>query len=147
MLEKPELFNTPMLRYLNIKRTFLEKFLDKGVWEGEFGSRELVIALDGVLDYFQKTSDLAEEFPQVLDSVANENKNLVLQHVLPLPLKLYEQLLLDVVQDEREEGYQLNMQKPDRILSKIVNFFARWKRGCLSAFETHVWSEVNNLNN
>ena len=90
MLEKPELFNTPMLRYLNIKRTFLEKFLDKGVWEGDFGSRELVIALDGVLDYFQKTSDLAEEFPQVLDSVANANKNLVLQHVLPLPLKLYE---------------------------------------------------------
>ena len=53
MTENSELFNTPMLRYLNMKETFLNKFMKKKVWAGEFWSREHIIALDGVIEYFQ----------------------------------------------------------------------------------------------
>ena len=93
MSKNAELFNTPMLRYLHMKETFLERFMKK---EGEFWSKEHIITLDGIIEYFHETSELANEFPQQLDFVVIDNKNLVFHHVLPLPPKLYEQLLFGV---------------------------------------------------
>ena len=95
MADNLGLFDTPMLRYLSMKRIFLEKFLDPKVWRGEFGSKEQIIALDGVLTYFQKTSNLAEEFPQLINDVVTENKNLIMQRILPMPLKLYSSFSLN----------------------------------------------------
>ena len=96
MKEDTELFNTPMLRYLSMKKAFLRKYMDQNIWKGGFGSQEHVIALAGLLDYFQQTCDFADQFPQLNQDVVSDNKNLVLQNVLPLPPKLYEQLLLQL---------------------------------------------------
>ena len=42
--EDSELFNTPMLQYLSMKKAFLEMFLDSKAW-GELGSKKQVIAI------------------------------------------------------------------------------------------------------
>ena len=120
MSENPGLFDTPMLRYLSTKKTFLEKFMDSSVWGGEFGSREQVMALDSVLEYLENTSELSNQFPELRNSVLSESKNLIMQHILPLPPKLYEHLLLDVV-EEGEGGCQIYWQQQDSItMDKIV---------------------------
>ena len=52
--------NTPKLIYLAMKRSFLQKF--RKAW-GEFGSKQQLVAVSGLLDYYQKTKSLSEEFP------------------------------------------------------------------------------------
>ena len=83
MSEDPELFYSPRLQYLSMKKTFLGKFHDRKVW-GEFGSEEQLVAVSGLLEYYRETRSLAEHFPQILDEVIIDNKNLVLEHVLPM---------------------------------------------------------------
>ena len=127
-----------------MKETFLERFMKKNAWEGEFWSKEHIVSLDGIIEYFHETSELANEFPQQLDCVISDNKNLVLQHVLPLPPKLYEQLLLGVVED-MEEGCRFHWQQPNNVtFSRIVDLLVKRKAGCLAAYESKVRSKVNN---
>jgi hypothetical protein len=71
-----------------MKKAFLQKFMDRKIWFGEFESKDQVSVFNGVLEYFKMTSDLAKDHPEILNSVVTENKNLVLQKVLPLPPKL-----------------------------------------------------------
>ena len=97
----PEWFNTPLLTYLSMKKEFLGESLD---W-GEFGTEKQVIALDSLLGYFKRTKNLADQFPQLASEITAENKNLLIQRTLCLPEKLYEQLLLAVI-DGAEEKYQ-----------------------------------------
>jgi hypothetical protein len=80
---------------------------------------------------FERTNNLADQFPQLLDEVTVENKNLVIQRTLPLPNKLYEQLLLAVVEGTEEE-YQSYWKQPSSVtLDKIEKFLA---------YQSQVWS-------
>ena len=58
------LFSTPRLQYLGMKRDFLTKSMMRKAW-GEFGSKEQLITVSGLLAYFQKTKNLAEESPSL----------------------------------------------------------------------------------
>ena len=142
MAEDPEWFNTPMLKYLSMKKDFLGKFLDITNW-GEFGTDQQVIALSSLLDYFKRTRSLADQFPQLLNDVITDNKNLVIQRTLPLPPKLYEQVLLAVVEGAEDE-YQSYWEQPSSVtLDKMTKFLVRKKISCVAAFECNVWSEVH----
>ena len=82
-------------------------------------------------NYLCLTMNLADQFPKLLNDVILDNKNLVLEHILPFPPKLYEQLLGAVVGDA-DEGYQMFWQQPSCV--KL-------------AYEGKVWAEVNSFEN
>ena len=90
----PEWF-TPSLKYLSMKKKILEKFPDQESW-GEFGTEKQVNALSSLLDYLARTRNLADQFPQLSSDIILDNKNLVVGRALPLPNRLYEQLLLAI---------------------------------------------------
>ena len=137
------LFNSPTLQYLSLKKGFLGKFLDVKAW-GEFGSKEQYIAVSGLLKYFEETKELAEQFPELKSDVILDNKNLVLEKIIPLPPKLYEQLLMAAVEDE----YQVHWQQPSSVIvSRFESFLMRMKSACLAAYEHNVWQEVHDYKN
>ena len=92
----PEWF-TPSLKYLSMKKELLGQFPDEESW-GEFGTERQVNAFSSLLDYFARTRNLADQYPQLLSDIILDNKNLVIGRGLPLPNKLYEQLLLAIVE-------------------------------------------------
>ena len=57
--------STPRLQYLSYQRDFLSKFLDKQVWDGDFGSKVELSAVSGLLEYLKKTRSLREDFPRL----------------------------------------------------------------------------------
>ena len=69
--------------------------------------KEQFFAVSGLLNCFQETKNLSEEFPQLLDEVILDNKKLVLDHILPFPPKFNEQLLLALVGGGTSLGYTL----------------------------------------
>ena len=141
----PEWF-TPYMKYLSMKKEILGIFSDKESW-GEFGTERRIIALTSLLDYFRKTKLLADQFPHILNDVVLDNKNLVIQRVLHLPDKLYEQLLLAVIESAEQE-YQSYWDQPSSVtLEKIEKYLMKRKTGCLSAFGSKLWSEVHSSDN
>ena len=136
----PEWF-TPRLKYLRMKEEFQENFLKESTW-GEFGSKEEVCALTSLLDYLKGTANFAEQFPQMLNSVTVDNKNLVIQRMIPLPDKLYEQILLAVVEGVQQQYESIWKQPVSVTLDKIEQYLIRRKRGSLLVHETGMCSEV-----
>ena len=63
MTEDLEIFNTPRLQYLSMRRNFLAKFLNMKSL-GEFGSEGQLLAVSCLLDYFEETRSLACQHPQ-----------------------------------------------------------------------------------
>ena len=100
MAENLEFLNTPKLEYHSLKRNFLATFLDRTAWGR--------IAVASLLQYLEKTKLIAEQYPQLSSEVTIDYTNLVLGQILPLPPKLYEQLIGAAV----GEGYQLHWQQP-----------------------------------
>ena len=137
--EDLDFFNTPMLQYLSMKKAFLEIFPDIKAW-GEFGSKKKVIAIASLLDYFEKTRNLADQFPQLSYYVLTDNNKLVLEHILPFSSKLYQQLLAAAVEGSEDEYNSLWQQPSSVTLAKIENFLVRKRISCLAAYEDKVWS-------
>ena len=128
----PEWF-TPSLKYLSMKKELLGQFPDEETW-GEFGTERQIIALSNLLDFFKKTRNLTDQFPQLLSEVIIDNKNLVIKRALKFPNKLYEQLLLAVVEGAQEE-YPSFWDQPSSVTFAIIEeFLARRKAGCLAAY-------------
>ena len=130
---------SPRLKYLSLKKRFLGKYLDKRAW-GEFGSKEQYIAVSGFLDYFAETKKLAEEFPELYSDVIVDNKNLVIEQIIPLPAQLYEQLLMAAVEEESQLHW---LQPCSVIVSRFERFLKRKKSACLAALEHNVWHRVH----
>ena len=89
----------------------------------------------------EQTRLLVEQFPELSSEVTLDNKQLVLGQILPLPPKLFEQLISAAV----GEGYQLQWQQPASVLlSRVEEFLVRMKAACLAAYEDQVWADVHN---
>ena len=97
----PEWFNTPVLTFLSMRKNVLEKFVNESYW-GEFGSEQQIIAVSSLLEYFEKTKTLADQFPHLMGEIVADNKNLLIQRNLPIPDKLYEHLLFAIVEGTEE---------------------------------------------
>ena len=68
----------------------------------------------------------------------------MLERVLPLPPKLYEQIVGAAV----EEGYLLFWQQPASvILNRMESFLVKKKAACLAAYEHQIWTEVHDYEN
>ena len=136
---------TPRLEYLSLKRAFLSKFLDWKAWEGEFGSREQLTALSSLLGFFQKTKRLAEEFLYIASDVNIGNKDLVINHILPFPPKLYEQVIAAAVGEDHQQAGQVWRQPVSVVLSRIEQFLTRLHTANLAYYEHLVWSDVHDF--
>ena len=135
--------DTPRLKYLRMKKEFLGEYLDSKVW-GDFGSKEQLMAVTGLLEYLKKTRVLGDEYPHILGDVIVENKELILENILPLPARLYEQLLVAAAGDNNQLIWQ---QSSSEILAKLQAFLIRKQRACLLAYEHKFSLEVNNFQN
>ena len=123
---------TPSLKYINMKKELLGYFPDEETWE-KFGTERQLIALSNLLDFFKKTRNLTDQFPQLLSEVIMDNKNLVIKRALNFPNKLYEQLLLAV--EGAQEVYPSFWDQPSSVtLAIIEEFLARRKAGCLAGY-------------
>ena len=138
---EPEWF-TPTLKYLSMKKELMGEFPDKESF-GEFGTEKQIIALSSLVEYFKKTRNLADQFTHLSSDIVLDNKNLVVGRVLPLLNKLYEQLLLAVVEGAEAQYPSLWDQPSSVTLTLIENFLVKMRSGCLTAYESKVWSEVN----
>ena len=68
-----EVLETPILKYLKIKKAFLQELLDPKAW-GEQASRERVVAIAKFLHYLKETSDLAVQHPSLQSQVNLDNR-------------------------------------------------------------------------
>ena len=139
MSQDLHLFSSPRLQYLSMKRDFLRKFLDRRAW-GEFGSTEQRVAVSGLLEYYKETENLAVTFPQLSSDVTIDNKNLVLEHILPFPPKLFEQLISAAVGEDHQHVQQYSAGE---LLERIESYLIRKKSACLAFYEHKVSAEVH----
>ena len=90
-----------------------------------------------------KTKSLSEVFPQLAHEVIIDNKNLVVQHILPFPPKLYEQVIAAAVGDDHQQAGQVWQQPASVILSRVEQFLIRLRTASLAYHEHQVWSDVH----
>ena len=96
------------------------------------------------LTYFRINKDLAEHHPNLLQSQVNpEHRKLVLERILPIIQKLYEEILWNMVDESDEPGYAINVTN-EAVLASIENFLLKKQRSNLVMFETKTWEDVNN---
>ena len=70
------------------------------------------------LHYLQETKDLAALYPSLLEGqVYIDNRNMVVKRILPLPLKLYEEILWNIVTDE-EQG-KCFQKSPEELFQRL----------------------------
>ena len=91
-LDKKNVFDTPTLRYYELKREFQERYLNPQVWNKGYGTREDIEAYDDVLAYIKKTEEFRDEDPILKTDIPIDNEHLVLRY-LPLPMKIKEELI------------------------------------------------------
>ena len=137
--------STPRLKYLHLKREFLSKYLDRKAWEGEFGSKEQLIAISSLLQFFEETKRMAEDFPELENDVTIGNKDLVMQHILPFPPKLYEQVVAAAVGEDHQQAGQVWRQPASVVLARIEQFLTRLHSANLAYHEHLVWSDVHDF--
>ena len=91
-LDKTDIFNTPKLRYYELRRKFQEKYLNPQVWNHEYGSRESIQAYHALLVYLEKTEVFADEDDELKNDIPTDNKHLVFRY-LPLPMEEKKELI------------------------------------------------------
>ena len=88
-LDKKNVFETPTLRYYELKREFQERYLNPQVWNKRYGTREYIEAYDDVLAYIEKTEKFRDEDLSLKTNIPTDNEHLILRY-LPLPMKIKE---------------------------------------------------------
>ena len=90
-MAEDDLFNTPFLQFIYMREDFLKQHRNNVVW-GKLGSKERILALDGLQKYMRKTMEFAEKHGGSnleINDVLFDHKNLVFDmNLLPnLPCK------------------------------------------------------------
>ena len=68
-----------------------------------YGSKQQVIALTGLLDYYRETVELAQYYPELENEINVDNRKLVLKRIVKLPRKIHEQMIDEVFKDSSVE--------------------------------------------
>ena len=76
----------------------------------------------------------------MLSEVIVDNKQLLLEKILPLPARLYEPLLGAAVGEDHQHVWQ---QSSAEILARLEKFLVRKKTACQLAYEDKFCSQVN----
>ena len=107
-------FSTPRLDYLSLRKKFLSKHLDRNVWRVW-----LKRAAYCHFQFFEDTKKMAEESPELESDITIDNKNLVVQRILPFSPKLYEQVIAAAVGDDHQQPGQV-WQQPASVIFAIL---------------------------
>lgn len=139
-----EIFQTPVLKYMNVRRQFLQKYAHPKSW-GTYGSKQQVIALTALLDYFRETVKLAQLYPELENDIHVDNRKLVMKRIVQLPRKLHEEMIEELIMHARKEHGGSWRDQPILVtLQKIEAFLIMKQESCLMAYEDSVVDKVNN---
>ena len=136
--EDVDVFETPTLQYLRMKKKFLQKYVNPESW-GTRGSKQQVIAITALLNYFKETKELAQLYPEktwLQTYIIVDNKNLVSDRILKIRRKLSEGISDEIVSKKCETS--------DQKLEVIEAYFTKMQAISLEEYETNTYSEVHN---
>ena len=123
--DRNEIFDTPTLRYYELKRKFQEHYLNPQAWNNGYGTREYIEAYHDMLVYMEKTEEFREEDPDLKNEIPVDNEHLVLRY-LPLPVEIKEELN-DFVNPRKV--------KREEKLSRIKMFFEKKVKSGMAVLE------------
>ena len=126
--DKENIFDTPRLRYYQLKEEFEGKYLNPKAWDFECDTKEIIQAYQDLLDYLEKTDQFRNVNRSLYNEIPTDNVNLVVSY-LPFPPKRREELIEFLVSGNSSELCQ------EEELHKIKKFFEMKKRGSLVGFE------------
>ena len=123
--DRNEIFDTPTLRYYELKRKFQEHYLNPQAWNNGYGTREYIETYHDMLVYMEKTEEFREEDPDLKNEIPVDNEHLVLRY-LPLPVEIKEELN-DFVNPRKV--------KREEKLSRIKMFFEKKVKSGMAVLE------------
>ena len=126
--DKENIFDTPRLRYYQLKEEFEGKYLNPKAWDFECDSKEIIQAYQDLLEYLEKTDQFRNVNRSLYNEIPTDNVNLVVSY-LPFPPKRREELIEFLVSGNSSELCQ------EEELYKIKKFFEMKKRGSLVGLE------------
>ena len=128
--EDESLFDTPRLKYYELRNEFDRKYLNPAVWKYKYGTKESIRSFNDLLRYLEKTEEFRELDLSLSTDIPTDNVHLVLD-ILPFPRKLREDLIDHVIAGNvnfREQSHQDQLQK-------IKSYFENKKRSGLIGLE------------
>ena len=141
--EASDLFHTPSMRCLQIKKEFLKKARNYKFW-GRNWSRQRVIAMDTLFKYCEESIQLTMNDDKLYRKMWLEIHNLVLKDhpILPIPKTIREKLGIAVNEAEVEDDEDEDSITVNAILEQLGKL-----RGLsLSQYESKEWSRIEQLN-
>ena len=137
MSEAEDIFATPGLKYLSLKKSFLKKARNFLFW-GSNGSRQRVIALDTMLRYFQESMMLLDRRwdNEAADDVILDIKNFVLKkQVFHVPKVICEKLSSAL--DEYPE------HRPHDAVHDMMEELGKLRDVSMARYEQDEWSRMH----
>ena len=87
-VDADDIFDTPHLLLLQMKKSFLQQARDYEFW-GKEGSKQRVTAMDTFAKFYMRSLQLATDSPRLRKDVLFDIKNSIHQHrLLPMPKKV-----------------------------------------------------------
>ena len=90
-LDENDVFDTPVLRYYELKRKFQECYLNPQAWNNGYGTREYIEAYHDLLVYIGKTEEFCEEDLDLKTEIPVDNEHLILRYI-PFPMEIKKEL-------------------------------------------------------
>ena len=82
--EDKSLFDTPRLKYYELRNEFDRKYLNPAVWKHKYGTKESIRSYNNLLRYLEKTEEFRELDLSLSTDIPTDNVHLVLD-MLPFP--------------------------------------------------------------
>ena len=144
--EASDIFNTPIMRCLQMKKEFLRKARNYK-FLGRNGSKQRVFAMDTLFNYCKESIQQTKNDDQLYHKMWLEIHNLVLQEqpILPVPKTVREKLstvVIDMQNDEFDEPDHDDSNKVNIILEELEKL----RDASLSQYESREWSRFEQFN-
>ena len=130
--EVDDIFDTPHLLLLQMKKSFLKEARDYEFW-GKEGSKQRVTAMDTFAKYYTRSLQLATDSPRLRRDVLFDIKNSTHQHrLLPMPKKVR----LKLADIFKEEEY------PELQATRVLQELGDLRDEALEQHEKGEWSKL-----
>ena len=122
---------TAFLKYLKVKKVFLQKYMNHRAWDKR-NHKQLIVSFNHLLSYIKETRELANRFPEIDNDVTSDTWKLVLG-TLPLAEEMRETL---------HQNYITNDQP--KTIQNIKNSLDQFRNFSIMMYEREVMDDVNN---
>jgi hypothetical protein len=134
--DSDNIFDTPSLRWLQKKKSFLMKARDYQFW-GRQGSKQRVTAMDSFRKYCMQSLDMTADSPGLWMDVFFDMQNIIHEQRL-LPMPNYVRRKLVYVSKEDEHDPELQMSRVTRELDNLCD-------DALAHYEKSEWSKLQKI--